>query len=325
MPSLPGSSPSLTEKWQENIESRLFSRTHLVIPVGELVFHVFNVSYNEKKPGWSFSADRHGHHELIFTVEGEGTYEMNGQRYLVRKGDFFFIPRNVLHNGWAHSSERVWKSLVIELDFSLAHEPELYLDDIAVFPAVLPFYKHFILEREAILHVPPELEPQIGLIIERLTLEMAEQGPDYDLILQSSMIQYLVLISRAARQALSVTPLRQYAGRAKRLFRLETARQYLQQNYQQELTNDDIASQAHLSPFHFARLFKEAFGIAPHQYQLQLRIEEAKRLLVMTDMPIAQIAERLGYSSPEYFSRVFSSKVGVPPRSFSAHLASTDD
>ena len=313
-------------KWEDHIESRLFCSTHLEIPVGELIFHVFNLALNEKMPGWSFWEDRHNHHELIYTCDGQGTYEIHDRRYVVHQGDLFFTPRNVRHNGWSHSNVARWKTFVIEFDFSLAHDPELFLDDIAVLPAVLPFYKHFILERDPTLHVPVDIQSHIELITERLTLEMASRGPDYELILQSCLIDYLVLITRAARQTLDKVPLHQYAGRVKRLIRLEKARQFVQQHYAENLRLEDIAAQAHVSPFHFVRLFKEAFGVTPNQYHQQLRIEEAKRLLVMTDLQVAEIADRLGYSSPEYFSRTFSAHVGASPRRFVRQLAdSTHD
>lgn len=303
-------------KWDENIESRLFCTTHLEIPVGDLIFHVFNLALNIKKPGWSFANDRHPHHEIIYTGEGQGTYEVNDRRYIVHPGELFFTRRNVPHNGWSHSNVARWRTFVVELDFSLVHDPEAYLDDIAMFPAIMPFYRHFILERQTVLQVPLALQSHIELVTERLTLELGSRSPDYDLILHSCLIEYLVLVTRAARQALAQVPLRQYAGRAKRLIRLEKARRFLQQHYTEQLRLDQIAAQSHLSPFHFNRLFKEAFGVTPGQYQQQLRLEEAKRLLVMTDMQIGEIAERVGYSSPEYFSRVFSAAIGVPPRDF---------
>jgi len=312
--------PQELDKWQDDILSRLICKTHLEISVGELVFHVFSIAVNKKQPGWSFSSDRHEHHELIYTSRGCGTYEMLGQSRTVSEGELFFTPRNVLHNGWAHEEIPSWDSLVVELDFSLAHDPETYLDDIGSFPAVMPFYKHFILQSEATLPVPIELRPQIGLIIERLILEMESKGSDFELILQSCMIEYLVLVSRAAQHSIAQIPLGQYAGRVRRLLRLEKARQFLRENYTEEHSLSDIAKKAHLSQFHFVRLFKGAFGLTPLQYRVQLRLEEAKRLLVMTDMQVSEVAYRLGYCSPEYFSRVFTKKIGCPPRDFARHI-----
>jgi AraC-like DNA-binding protein len=60
--------------------------------------------------------------------------------------------------------------------------------------------------------------------------------------------------------------------------------------------------------------------MSPIQYQAHLRLSEAKRLLLSTDMQISEISDRLGYSSPEYFSRQFASKVGVSPSNYTEHM-----
>lgn len=302
------------------LEARLFCHTHMEIPVGDMIFHIFSVANNKKFAGWNFYDDRHDHHELIYTIQGTGTYEIYDQKVRAKKGDFFFTPRGVLHHGWIDQGVDLWESLVVELDFSLARDPEIYLDDLGVFPVVLPFYRHFMLEKQVSLEVSPELRPQIELIVERLALEVANRTFDYDLILQSQMLEFLALVCRAAREQLSSVPLRHYASRAKGLMRLEKARRYITQNYTQSLTVKQLAAEACISPYHFVRVFKDAFGMTPIQYQAHLRLSEAKRLLLSTDMQISEISDRLGYSTPEYFSRQFAAKVGVSPSNYTRQV-----
>lgn len=305
---------------EQSLESRIFCQTHMEIPVGDIIFHVFSVANNKKYEGWGFKDDRHDHHELIYTIQGEGVYEIYDQKVVAKQGDFFFTPRGELHHGRIQPGVDLWESLVVELDFSLARDPEIYLDDLGMIPVVLPFYRHFMLEKQVALEVPPDLQPQIELIVERLSLEIANHPFDYDVILQSQMLEFLALICRAARQQLSSEPLRHYASRAKGLLRLEKARQFIAQNYTEQLTVKQIAGEACVSPYHFVRLFKGAFGMSPIQYLAHLRISEAKRLLVSTDLQISEISERLGYSSPEYFSRQFTSKAGVSPSNYTRQL-----
>jgi AraC-like DNA-binding protein len=302
------------------LQSRLFCQTHLEIPVGDMIFHIFSVANNKKFAGWNFRDDCHNHHELIYTVQGQGIYEIYAKRVVAKKGDFFFTPRGVLHHGWIEPGVNLWESLVVEMDFSLGRDPEIYLDDLGIFPAVLPFYRHFMLEKQVALEVSPELRPQIELIVERLALEVTNRTFDYDLILQSQMLEFLALVCRAAREQLSSVPLRHYAARAKGLMRLEKARRYITQNYTQPVTVRQLAAESCMSPYHFVRSFKEAFGMSPIQYQAHLRLSEAKRLLLSTDMQISEISDRLGYSSPEYFSRQFASKVGVSPSNYTEHM-----
>src|SRR5512145_524213 len=66
-----------------------------------------------------------------------------------------------------------------------------------------------------------------------------------------------------------------------------------------------LARVSHVSEAHFARSFREAFGVPPHRYLLTRRIERAKALLRDTDMPIIEIALQTGWNSLGTFGRVF--------------------
>jgi AraC-like DNA-binding protein len=83
-----------------------------------------------------------------------------------------------------------------------------------------------------------------------------------------------------------------------------------------ELGVADIAASVGLSAFHFTRMFTVATGKAPHAYLTQIRMEEAKRLLGDTCLPIATIAQRSGYATHAHFTGVFGRHVGVTPARF---------
>jgi AraC family transcriptional regulator len=74
---------------------------------------------------------------------------------------------------------------------------------------------------------------------------------------------------------------------------------------------------AHVSPYHFARLFKHSTGLPPHQYVIACRVERAKELLRERDrLPLADVAAEVGFSSQSHFTRHFKRLVGVTPRRF---------
>ncbi len=79
------------------------------------------------------------------------------------------------------------------------------------------------------------------------------------------------------------------------------------------LTLADIAAEAHLSVYHFIRVFRDATGETPHRFLTRLRIERARQLLATTALTVGQIAERCGFSSPGALSSAFLSHVGVRP------------
>ena len=74
---------------------------------------------------------------------------------------------------------------------------------------------------------------------------------------------------------------------------------------------------ARLSPYYFARQFKRATGLPPHQYVIARRVERAKRVLQTGgDFSLAQVAAHAGFSDQSQFSRHFKRLVGVTPREF---------
>jgi AraC family transcriptional regulator len=78
-----------------------------------------------------------------------------------------------------------------------------------------------------------------------------------------------------------------------------------------------MAAVARLSPYHFARQFKAATGLPPHRYVIARRVERAKQLLQAgTELSLAQVAARAGFSDQSQFSRHFRRLVGVTPGRF---------
>lgn len=79
------------------------------------------------------------------------------------------------------------------------------------------------------------------------------------------------------------------------------------------LTIDEICKKAHLSKFHFCRLFKNTTGRTVMEYVLETRIVMAKNMLLNEKLSVTEISNRCGFSSISYFSRVFKEKTGVTP------------
>jgi len=123
------------------------------------------------------------------------------------------------------------------------------------------------------------------------------------------------LVSRHSTARLAAAP----AGRGLSKGRLNSVDAFIRAHIGEPLALADLANVAALSPIHFARQFKKATGHSPHQYLLRRRVEAAQRLL-RTDLPIADIAARCGFSHQEHLTRVFGRLVGVTPAIFRRSL-----
>lgn len=98
--------------------------------------------------------------------------------------------------------------------------------------------------------------------------------------------------------------------------RIRPALDYIESHLARPVSRHDLARTLSLSPTRFHAVFAQAMGIAPCRYLLQRRITAAQELLMATDLRIAEIATRTGFSSAFYFSRCFRQVVGQPPAAF---------
>lgn len=98
--------------------------------------------------------------------------------------------------------------------------------------------------------------------------------------------------------------------------KLRRALDYISDKLGEELKVAEIAEAVKVSEAHFTRLFRQAMGLAPHQYIMQRRIEMAKRLLVETEFPIARIALDSGFQSQSRFTTLFRQFTGTTPRAY---------
>ncbi|SHT30716.1 AraC family transcriptional regulator [Mycobacteroides abscessus subsp. abscessus] len=85
-------------------------------------------------------------------------------------------------------------------------------------------------------------------------------------------------------------------------------------NFERSLRVEELAELANMSVSSLHRLFKEVTGLSPIQFQKQLRLQEARRLLLSESNDAADVAFRVGYESPSQFSREYSRMFGFPPK-----------
>jgi transcriptional regulator GlxA family with amidase domain len=102
------------------------------------------------------------------------------------------------------------------------------------------------------------------------------------------------------------------------VLRIEEAVAYMQQHLDQPLQVATLAAKANFSPSHFFVLFKRRIGSAPIDYFTRMRMQRACRLLCETNLSVKEVAAKLGYDDPFYFSRVFKSVNRLAPSDYRA-------
>ncbi|HMX27851.1 MAG TPA: AraC family transcriptional regulator [Blastocatellia bacterium] len=98
--------------------------------------------------------------------------------------------------------------------------------------------------------------------------------------------------------------------------KLRRVAEFIEANLDQDLELAEIAQAAELSPYHFARSFKQTTGFTPIQFLMQRRIEHAKRLLTESDAPIVEVGLSAGFKNQSHFSTLFRKFTALTPKAY---------
>ncbi|MFC4909581.1 helix-turn-helix domain-containing protein [Actinomadura gamaensis] len=147
-------------------------------------------------------------------------------------------------------------------------------------------------------------------LVEEAVRTIDAMGAADDLYAESAAAFLAVhLLTRHAGLAAPRTPAREDA-------RVRAAVAMMRERLADPITLADIADEVHLSVYHLVRVFRDATGTTPYRHLTRLRIEEAKRLLRGTGLPIARIAARCGFGSPGALSTAFVRHTGMRPSAY---------
>jgi len=106
--------------------------------------------------------------------------------------------------------------------------------------------------------------------------------------------------------------------------RLCRARDLLQQLDEPAPTIEELAREVNISPFHFIRQFEAVFGVTPHQYRIQVRLDRARRLLAASPQSVTDVCMEVGFSSLGSFSTLFKHRFGETPSAFRRRVRTAD-
>lgn len=150
----------------------------------------------------------------------------------------------------------------------------------------------------------PALVSAVNRLIDLLASE--QDIPILAPVIQKEIIYRLLVGDQGER-------LRQIAATGSQSQQIARAIEWLKGNFSQPLRINDLAEQARMSSSTFHHHFRSMTALSPLQYQKQLRLQEARRLMLAERMDAANAAFQVGYESPSQFSREYNRMFGAPP------------
>lgn len=254
--------------------------------------------------GVSRPVPRHWHEEyqLCLIQAGSGDLVYRGDNLLTPPASLFIIHPGEVHSNRAHGSDGCsYRTIFADAGLMRRAAAEL-----GVKQAAPPFFPAAVIFDRDVLR-------------RYLDVHSAFEQPASSLERQAALLDLLtLLVARFAEQR--ATP-RRFGSERGAVIR---ARDYLVQHFAENVSLDELAGVANLSPFHFSRVFSEQLGMPPHAFQIQLRVERAKALL-RAGWPIPQVASHTGFADQSHLTRHFKRLAVVTPGQYARNSKNVQD
>lgn len=280
----------------------MLSRENLVVPGSD--YYIYTPSAQAKGlflypmivgrfqylPGYCLRRNALDSFLVMHLVRGMCEVESNGRHFHAREGQVVVLDCYAPHAYW---TERGWEAEWLHFDGPYARG---YYNAVTEGGGPVVALKNSY-----------RFEKNLG----RIYTQFRDAAPVREALLNNYIVNLLteLLVGRN-----SASPLDQSAGI------IEDSVAYINEHLTRELSLEELATQASLSPFYFSRLFKRETGFSPHQYILTARINNAKFLLQSTDATIKSICFSVGFTSESSFCTAFKKETGLTPSDYRSQV-----
>ena len=248
----------------------------------------------------------HNEFELVYLQEiDKGTFYIDDKTINVRANDLILIKPNIPHY---LKVECTRPCRFIVLKFSFAKTDEQRISNISVND-----FLSFISDSNdngGFFTISSNYCSNISAIMQQIMHESKSPDGESDFLRSLLTMELFVWLSRSLRTQWE-SNLATKGHKMQEI--LESAKLFIDKNYNTDISLSDIAEYVYISTSHFARAFKKQYDISPIQYLLGIRIEKAKTLLEETNLKVGDIAASVGFSAQQRFNDIFKKHLGLSP------------
>lgn len=235
------------------------------------------------------------HYEICFVLNGKTKYFFDLQKYELSVDDVIFVNKKTPHLIVDNNDD--CDKIIINFNDHFLKKSSLNF--------------HFLTEifSNHIFKIPGEYANDFIHLLTELVYESDYPSSFSSKIINGNVYKILVTMYRIVtktqlNKSLPTNPI------------IEAATKYICQNFNENLTLENVASKCHVNKCYLSKLFKSIMGVNFINYVNSIRIQNASKMLINTDMSIMEISEKCGFNSQNHFCEVFKNVKGVSAREF---------
>jgi beta-xylosidase/AraC-like DNA-binding protein len=232
--------------------------------------------------------------KFIFVIDGELMVEIDSRYYVLKEQDLLVINRNQLFQVKGNAANRV---LVLDISDSFMdrYYPEYRNSRFEVFSQEIEMGREIMLDK-------------MRKLLVELMITYSRKDESYQIEMQGYICDILLILIRRFKQR--GTAIEKIDANDIRLTKMVD---YLEKNYHQVITLEDMAQKFYLSTGYLSRYFKQKMGMGFNRFLMEIRLKHSVKDLVYTDVTISQIAMKNGFANTKSFSKLFKEKYEVTP------------
>jgi AraC-like DNA-binding protein len=246
----------------------------------------------------------HPHYEVYYFHGGKANYLINDKIYVLEPGDMFLMHGMTLHK--AHVDPAfAYHRTTIHLDpgYFQQHIQPGFTDDL-----LAPFSKLQNVRLQLRGEAKAEAEESLAFMNELY----ARGTPHSYQRFQARLLDFFIFLGELCDQPLKAK--NSYPSSKEE--HVQAIISFLENQYHEEITLEDIGDRLHLSKFYLAKTFKQVTGMTIFQYLMHRRVYQAKLRLIQSQSSITETGYDVGFKHPSHFSRVFKEHTGMTPEQY---------
>lgn len=253
--------------------------------------NLYQYGWERCRPMHQFGPAVRNHFLFHYILSGTGKLETSGQTFFLKPGQGFLLCPGQISTYYADRDDP-WTYTWVEFDGMRARE---------------------CMTLAGLSETQPVFSPKPGgnsvQQFMAALLDNHEKSPIRQIGLGMMLLDEIVQSSKTKIES---------GNKRLRDFYIKEAMGFIDQNYQRDISVEEIAAASGLNRSYFGKLFKETMGFSPQQYLIQYRMTKAAELLKGSRIPVGEVARSVGYENQLHFSRAFKNTYGISPSQYRA-------